>query len=92
MNLTRLYQNLNETLCAYVENAKHEAWEKEEQRFADLIKLGTDERTPDGERDAACRAACNMIAVKTISGWSAMREKYLIDFFSSLKNIVSSAK
>ncbi len=53
------------------------AWEKVEERFASLMRLGGDPRTPDHERDAACRQAIRMfmngkMTVTSTGRWTAV--------------------
>jgi hypothetical protein len=52
-------------------------WEKVEERFANLVRLGGDPRTPDHERDNACRAAVAMfvdgkMTVTATGRWDAL--------------------
>ena len=63
-----------------------EEGENREKKFSDLVRLGTDDRTPSHERDNACRAACQMIADKTIDGWHMDRGKKLKDAVAVVKS------
>ncbi len=60
-----------------VSDAETTAWTEVENTFEKLVRLGTDERTPEHERNNACRAACKMIADRTITGWHVERSNRL---------------
>lgn len=52
-------------------------WEKTEEKFARLVRLGGDERTPEHERNAACRAAVRMftkgeMTITSTGRWDAL--------------------
>ena len=54
-----------------------EEWERTEEKFARLVRLGGDERTPEHERNAACRAAVRMfrrgdMTVTSTGRWEAL--------------------
>lgn len=56
-------------------------WSDVEERFASLVRLGGDERTPDHERSAACRAAIKMftrgdMTVVSTGRWNALMDLY----------------
>ena len=59
----------------------YESWQKIEERFASLVRLGGDERTPDHERSAACRAAVAMfkkgdMEVVSAGRWASLMMLY----------------
>lgn len=69
-----------------VSDADVAAWTKDEDRFEKLVALGADERTPEHERNAACREACRMVADKKITGWAPARGRMLKRALEEIKN------
>jgi len=56
-------------------------WEKTEERFANLVRLGGDERTPEHERNNACRLAIAMftkgdMTVVSTGRWDSLMALY----------------
>ena len=68
-----------------VSDADVAAWTKDEEKFEKLVALGADERTPEHERNAACREACRMVADKKITGWALNRERMIKRAFEEIQ-------
>jgi hypothetical protein len=64
--------------------AKSADWEKTEERFASLVRLGGDERTPDHERSNACKAAVSMFTRGDMTVVSTGRWQSLMVLYRSM--------
>jgi hypothetical protein len=56
-------------------------WERFEEKFASLVRLGGDERTPENERNNACKLAVAMFTKGDMTVVSTGRWESLMDLY-----------